>query len=172
MAGLKADGVEFDPVKVEGMLFDIEAGIVRSQILAASPHRRPRHPHRAPDRNPQQRAAPHPRFGPVHARRNPGAGRDHAGHRRDAQRIDALAGEYEDRFMLHYNMPPFATGEVGRMGSTKRREIGHGRLAKRALVAVLPSQGRVPLHHARGVRKSPSPTAPRRWLRCAAAACR
>ena len=45
------------------------------------------------------------------------------GTERDAQRIDALAGEYEDRFMLHYNMPPFATGEVGRMGSTKRREV-------------------------------------------------
>jgi polyribonucleotide nucleotidyltransferase len=50
-----------------------------------------------------------------------------------------LAGEYRDRFMLHYNMPPFATGETGRVGSPKRREIGHGRLAKRALVAVLPS---------------------------------
>jgi len=59
---------------------------------------------------------------------------------RDEQIIDALMGEYKDRFMLHYNMPPFATGETGRMGSPKRREIGHGRLAKRALVAVLPSQ--------------------------------
>ena len=62
------------------------------------------------------------------------------GTERDAQRIDALSGDYEDRFLFHYNMPPFATGEVGRMGSTKRREIGHGRLAKRALVAVLPSK--------------------------------
>lgn len=58
---------------------------------------------------------------------------------RDEQIIDALAGEYRDRFMLHYNMPPFATGEAGRFGAPKRREIGHGRLAKRALVAVLPS---------------------------------
>ena len=57
---------------------------------------------------------------------------------RDEQKIDALMGEYSDRFMLHYNMPPFATGETGRVGSPKRREIGHGRLAKRALVAVLP----------------------------------
>ena len=63
---------------------------------------------------------------------------------RDAQRIDALAGEYEDRFMLHYNMPPFATGETGRVGSPKRREIGHGRLAKRALVAVLPTKEEFP----------------------------
>jgi polyribonucleotide nucleotidyltransferase len=50
-----------------------------------------------------------------------------------------LQGEYRDRFMLHYNMPPYATGETGRVGTPKRREIGHGRLAKRALVAVLPS---------------------------------
>ncbi len=58
---------------------------------------------------------------------------------RDEQIIDALQGEYKERFMLHYNMPPFATGETGRVGSPKRREIGHGRLAKRALLAVLPS---------------------------------
>ncbi len=58
---------------------------------------------------------------------------------RDEQRIDALQGDYTDRFMLHYNMPPYATGETGRVGTPKRREIGHGRLAKRALIAVLPS---------------------------------
>ena len=62
------------------------------------------------------------------------------GSMRDAQKVDALQGEYSDRFMLHYNFPPFATGETGRFGSPKRREIGHGRLAKRALVAVLPSE--------------------------------
>ncbi len=58
---------------------------------------------------------------------------------RDEQRIDALQGEYTERFMLHYNMPPYATGETGRVGSPKRREIGHGRLAKRALLAVMPT---------------------------------
>ena len=58
---------------------------------------------------------------------------------RDSQIIDALMGEYKDRFMLHYNFPPYATGETGRVGSPKRREIGHGRLAKRALLATLPS---------------------------------
>ncbi|WP_173068978.1 polyribonucleotide nucleotidyltransferase [Sulfurimicrobium lacus] len=57
---------------------------------------------------------------------------------RDEQKIDALQGEYSDRFMLHYNFPPYSTGETGRVGTPKRREIGHGRLAKRALVAVLP----------------------------------
>ena len=59
---------------------------------------------------------------------------------RDEQVIDALQGEYKDHFMLHYNFPPYCTGETGRVGTPKRREIGHGRLAKRALVAVLPSQ--------------------------------
>ena len=57
---------------------------------------------------------------------------------RDEQIIDALAGEYRERFMFHYNMPPYATGETGRYGFTKRREIGHGRLAKRSLVGLLP----------------------------------
>ena len=59
---------------------------------------------------------------------------------KDSQIIDALQGEYHDRYMFHYNFPPYSTGETGRVGSPKRREIGHGRLAKRALVAVLPSE--------------------------------
>ncbi|HZL96455.1 MAG TPA: polyribonucleotide nucleotidyltransferase, partial [Vicinamibacterales bacterium] len=57
---------------------------------------------------------------------------------RDEQIVDALQGGYRDRFMMHYNMPPYATGETGRVGSPKRREIGHGRLAKRALINMLP----------------------------------
>ncbi len=59
---------------------------------------------------------------------------------RDAQIIDALHGEYRDNFMLHYNFPPFSVGEVGRVGSPKRREIGHGRLARRGVEAVLPKE--------------------------------
>ncbi len=62
------------------------------------------------------------------------------GTKEDEQIVDSLNGEYRERFMLHYNMPPFATGETGRIGSPKRREIGHGRLAKRALLAVLPKE--------------------------------
>ncbi|MDP2804956.1 MAG: polyribonucleotide nucleotidyltransferase, partial [Gallionellaceae bacterium] len=62
------------------------------------------------------------------------------GSMRDSQKIDALQGEFSDRFMLHYNFPPYATGETGRVGTPKRREIGHGRLAKRALVAALPTE--------------------------------
>jgi polyribonucleotide nucleotidyltransferase len=62
------------------------------------------------------------------------------GTKTDEQMIDALTGTYTDRFMLHYNFPPYSTGETGRMGAPKRREVGHGRLAKRALMAVLPER--------------------------------
>ena len=60
------------------------------------------------------------------------------GTERDAQIIDALQGSYRERFMLHYNFPPYCVGETGRVGSPKRREIGHGRLAKRGVLAVMP----------------------------------
>ncbi len=145
MAGLKAEGVEFDPVAVEGLLFDIEARIVRSQILAGEPRIDGRDTRTV--RAIEIRSSVLPR---THGSALFTRGETQAlvvttlGTERDAQRIDALAGEYEDRFMLHYNMPPFATGETGRVGSPKRREIGHGRLAKRALVAVLPSKDEFP----------------------------
>ena len=145
MADLKEAGVEFDAVKVEGMLFDIEARIVRSQILAGEPRIDGRDTRTV--RPIEIRGSVLPR---AHGSSLFTRGETQAlvvatlGTERDAQRIDALAGEYEDRFMLHYNMPPFATGEVGRMGSTKRREIGHGRLAKRALIAVLPTKEEFP----------------------------
>ena len=66
------------------------------------------------------------------------------GTERDAQVIDALAGEYREPFMLHYNFPPFCVGETGFVGSPKRREIGHGRLAKRGVKAVLPDMEEFP----------------------------
>ena len=61
------------------------------------------------------------------------------GNERDAQILDSLSGESKDRFMLHYNFPPYCVGETGMVGSPKRREIGHGRLAKRSIIAVLPT---------------------------------
>ena len=145
MADLKEDGVAFDSVKVEGMLFDIEARIVRSQILAGEPRIDGRDTRTVRPIEIRSSVLPRAHGSSLFTR-----GETQAlvvttlGTERDAQRIDALAGEYEDRFMMHYNMPPFATGEVGRMGSTKRREIGHGRLAKRALVAVLPTKEEFP----------------------------
>jgi polyribonucleotide nucleotidyltransferase len=66
------------------------------------------------------------------------------GTERDAQTIDALEGEFKDNFMLHYNFPPFCVGEVGQMGSPKRREIGHGRLARRSIQPVLPDMTKFP----------------------------
>jgi len=66
------------------------------------------------------------------------------GAERDAQTIDAVEGEYRDRFMLHYNFPPFCVGETGFVGSPKRREIGHGKLAKRGIAAVMPSAEEFP----------------------------
>jgi len=62
------------------------------------------------------------------------------GTERDAQLIDALSGTTKEQFMLHYNFPPYCVGETGRMGGTKRREIGHGKLAKRGVSAVMPKQ--------------------------------
>lgn len=66
------------------------------------------------------------------------------GTERDAQNIDGLTGEQTDRFLLHYNFPPYSVGETGMMGSPKRREIGHGRLAKRGVLAVMPKQDEFP----------------------------
>ena len=62
----------------------------------------------------------------------------------DEQRIDAIDGEYTENFMLHYNFPPYSVGEVGRVGSTSRREIGHGKLAWRAIHPMLPSKEKFP----------------------------
>ena len=141
MAALKAEGTAFDAVKVEGLLFEIESRIVRSQILAGEPRIDGRDTRTVRPIEIRTSVLPRTHGSALFTR-----GETQAlvaatlGTARDAQRIDALAGEFEDHFMLHYNMPPFATGETGRVGTPKRREIGHGRLAKRALVAVLPSK--------------------------------
>jgi len=145
MAGLKADGVEFDSVKVEGLLFDIEAHLVRGQILAGEPRIDGRDTRTVRPIEIRNSVLPRTHGSALFTR-----GETQAlvvttlGTERDAQRIDALSGDFEDRFMLHYNMPPFATGETGRVGTPKRREIGHGRLAKRALIAVLPAKDDFP----------------------------
>ncbi|MCX7659434.1 MULTISPECIES: polyribonucleotide nucleotidyltransferase [Caldimonas] len=138
---LSTEGLEFDEVKVDGLLFDIEARIVRSQILAGEPRIDGRDTRTVRPIEIRTGVLPRTHGSALFTRGETQAlvvatlGTD-----RDAQKIDALTGEFTDRFMLHYNMPPFATGETGRVGSPKRREIGHGRLAKRALVAVLPSK--------------------------------
>jgi polyribonucleotide nucleotidyltransferase len=144
-AALQAEGAAFDKVGLDNVLFDIEARIVRSQILAGEPRIDGRDTRTV--RQIEIRSSVLPR---AHGSALFTRGETQAlvaatlGTARDAQRIDALAGEFTEHFMMHYNMPPFATGETGRVGTPKRREIGHGRLAKRALVAVLPSQADFP----------------------------
>jgi polyribonucleotide nucleotidyltransferase len=144
-AVLDGEGATYDKVKVENVLFEIEARIVRSQILSGEPRIDGRDTRTV--RPIEIRNGVLPR---VHGSALFTRGETQAlvaatlGTDRDSQKIDALAGEFSEHFMLHYNMPPFATGETGRVGSPKRREIGHGRLAKRALVAVLPDRVEFP----------------------------
>ncbi len=141
VASLQAEAVVFDKVHLDNVLFDIEARIVRSQILSGEPRidgRDTRTVRQIEIRNgvlPRAHGSALFTRGETQALVIATLGTD-----RDAQKIDALAGEFTEHFMLHYNMPPFATGETGRVGTPKRREIGHGRLAKRALVAVLPNR--------------------------------
>ena len=145
IASLQAEGTAFDKVGLDNVLFDIEAKIVRSQILAGEPRIDGRDTRTVRQIEIRNGVLPRAHGSSLFTR-----GETQAlviatlGTARDAQRIDALAGEFTEHFMLHYNMPPFATGETGRVGTPKRREIGHGRLAKRALVAVLPSQADFP----------------------------
>ncbi len=86
--------------------------------------------------------------------------------------IDGLEGLSYSSFMLHYNFPPYSVGEVGRFGVPSRREIGHGKLAWRALHPVLPSEGGLPLHDPHPVRHHRVQRLVARWRRCAAAVCR
>ncbi len=128
-----------DSAEVGNILFDLEAKIVRSQILEGEPRIDGRDTRTVRPISISTGVLPRTHGTALFTR-----GETQAlviatlGTARDEQKIDALMGEYSDRFMLHYNMPPFATGETGRVGTPKRREIGHGRLAKRALQAALP----------------------------------
>ena len=125
---------------VKDRLFDLEAKIVRNQILNGEPRIDGRD-----TRTVRPIAIRHGVLPRTHGSALFTRGETQAlvvatlGTGRDEQIIDALQGEYRERFLLHYNMPPFATGETGRVGTPKRREVGHGRLAKRALLAVLPT---------------------------------
>jgi polyribonucleotide nucleotidyltransferase len=141
-AEAESKGVEApDTVEVGNILFDLEAKIVRSQILEGEPRIDGRDTRTVRPITIRTGVMPRTHGSALFTR-----GETQAlvvatlGTARDAQKIDGLTGEYTDTFMMHYNMPPFATGETGRVGSPKRREIGHGRLAKRALKALLPSQ--------------------------------
>jgi len=122
------------------VLFDLEAKIVREQILAGEARIDGRDTRTVRPISIRTGVLPRTHGSALFTR-----GETQAlvvatlGTARDEQIVDALMGEYRDRFMFHYNMPPYATGETGRVGSPKRREIGHGRLAKRAIIGVLPT---------------------------------
>lgn len=126
--------------ELKDIFHELEAGIVRSRILAGEPRIDGRDTRTV--RPIEIRVGVLPR---THGSALFTRGETQAlvvatlGTGRDEQIIDAIAGEYRESFMLHYNFPPFSTGETGRMGVTKRREVGHGRLAKRALIAALPA---------------------------------
>jgi polyribonucleotide nucleotidyltransferase len=126
---------------VKDLLFNLEAKIVRNQILDGEPRIDGRDTRTVRPISVRVGVLPRTHGSALFTR-----GETQAlviatlGTGRDEQIIDAIQGEYKERFMLHYNMPPYATGETGRMGAPKRREVGHGRLAKRALVAMLPPQ--------------------------------
>ncbi|OIJ43362.1 polyribonucleotide nucleotidyltransferase [Massilia timonae] len=140
MAELSAQGVAADAGDVGNILFDMEAKVVRSQILDGEPRIDGRDTRTVRPISIRSSVLPRTHGSALFTR-----GETQAlvvatlGTARDSQKIDALMGEYTDDFMMHYNMPPFATGETGRVGTPKRREVGHGRLAKRALVAALPN---------------------------------
>ena len=129
-----------DATTIGNLIFELEAKIVRNQILDGEPRIDGRDTRTVRPISIRHGVLPRTHGSALFTR-----GETQAlvvatlGTGRDEQIIDALQGEYRERFLLHYNMPPFATGETGRVGSPKRREIGHGRLAKRALIAVLPS---------------------------------
>ena len=128
-----------DSTEVGNLLFELQSRIVRSQILSGEPRIDGRDTRTVRPIAIRTGVLPRAHGSALFTR-----GETQAlvvatlGTNRDEQVIDAINGEYRERFMLHYNMPPYATGETGRVGSPKRREIGHGRLAKRALVPLLP----------------------------------
>jgi polyribonucleotide nucleotidyltransferase len=121
---------------IDTQVHNLESSIVRNRILNGEPRIDGRDYKTVRPINIKVGvAAAHARLGAVHARRDAGAGRVTLGTSRDAQIIDALEGERREPFMLHYNFPPFSVGETGMMGSPKRREIGHGNLARRGIAA-------------------------------------
>jgi polyribonucleotide nucleotidyltransferase len=135
----KAAGTAFEPNHAKDVFFNLESKIVRTQILDGEPRIDGRDTRTVRPISVRVGVLPRTHGSALFTR-----GETQAlvtvtlGTGRDEQIIDALSGEYRERFMFHYNMPPYATGEAGRFGFTKRREVGHGRLAKRALVGLLP----------------------------------
>ncbi|NCP66445.1 MAG: polyribonucleotide nucleotidyltransferase [Paraglaciecola sp.] len=134
-----------DAKEVKEMLHELESDVVRSRILAGSPRIDGRDPAMIRALSVATGVLPRTHGSAVFTR-----GETQAivvatlGTERDAQMIDGLSGNANSRFMLHYNFPPYCVGETGMVGSPKRREIGHGRLAKRGIQAVMPTEKEFP----------------------------
>ena len=136
---------EYGPSEIKDELKSIEKNIVRTRILEGQPRMDGRDSKTVRDINIEVGLLERTHGSALFTR-----GETQAivaatlGTERYSQIVDALEGEYKDKFMLHYNFPPFSVGETGFMGSPKRREIGHGKLARRALEAVLPDMESFP----------------------------
>jgi polyribonucleotide nucleotidyltransferase len=142
---ISAASPEQDIKEVSELLHDLESDVVRSRILAGSPRIDGRDPEMIRALDVATGILPRTHGSALFTR-----GETQAlvaatlGTERDAQMIDALGGRTDSRFMLHYNFPPYCVGETGFIGSPKRREIGHGRLAKRGIQAVMPTEKEFP----------------------------
>lgn len=142
---LKAQDEELDENEVMNIIIDLESQIVRQRVIAGEPRIDGREKDMVRALDIRTNLLPRAHGSALFTR-----GETQAlvtatlGTERDAQIIDELTGEYTERFLLHYNFPPYSVGETGMVGSPKRREIGHGRLAKRGVAAVMPSQEEFP----------------------------
>jgi polyribonucleotide nucleotidyltransferase len=136
---------DYDGAEVEAVFYKLEHDVVRDSVLDGKPRIDGRSKDEIRDISIEVDVLPRAHGSALFTR-----GETQAivvatlGTARDAQIIDAIEGERRDPFMLHYNFPPFSVGETGRVGTPKRREIGHGRLAKRGIQAVLPSLDEFP----------------------------
>ncbi len=142
---LVAENEEVDLREAEGLLGSLEKKVVRSRIIAGNPRIDGREPDMIRALNVSAGVLPRTHGSSLFTR-----GETQAlvtctlGTERDAQKVDSIMGEQTNRFMLHYNFPPYCVGETGMVGSPKRREIGHGKLAWRGINAVMPSAEEFP----------------------------
>ncbi|CUS48744.1 MAG: polyribonucleotide nucleotidyltransferase Pnp [Idiomarinaceae bacterium HL-53] len=137
---LRSEDESLDEKEAGDIFHDLESDVVRSRIIAGEPRIDGREPDMVRGLSVATGVLPRAHGSAIFTR-----GETQAlvvatlGTERDAQNIDEILGARTDRFMLHYNFPPYCVGETGMVGSPKRREIGHGRLAKRGVLAVMPS---------------------------------
>nr|WP_210147086.1 polyribonucleotide nucleotidyltransferase [Shewanella sp. WXL01] len=144
-AKLLEENPEADTREIDGLLGSLEKNVVRSRIISGKPRIDGREPDMIRALNVLAGVLPRTHGSSLFTR-----GETQAlvtctlGTERDAQKIDSIMGERTNRFMLHYNFPPYSVGETGMVGSPKRREIGHGKLAWRGINAVMPSAEEFP----------------------------